>query len=151
MDEQINHFKGDYYIQRRAFTNDDPKDSEFNPTPYSDYLLKQIVTRTTFGIPMEQPIHAASMNQKAKLIDHYGHEAMAGRPTAFTPIPVNGKKRKTEPLLMNLMNDRLALHQELTTGLCVREDSEIALLKGLYDAGYFGPPDTDDEEEYEGV
>ncbi len=153
MDERINHFKGDYYIQRQAFTPNDPKDDPmvFNPTPASDYLLKQILSRTTFGVPMEQPIHAASMNRKSKMVDHFGHEALAGRASAIQPVPVNGTTKRTEPLILNLMNDRLCLMQEMTTGLCVRYDEEISLLKALYDSGAFGPTDKglDDEEEYD--
>ena len=151
MNEGINHFKGDYYIQRQAFTPDDPKDDPMvlNPTTVGNYLLRQIETRTTFGIPMEQPIHAAAMNRKSKMVDHFGHEALAGRASAIQPVPVNGTKKRYEPLILNLMNDRLCLMQEMTIGLCVRYDEEIALLKALYAAGAFGPREDDEGEEYE--
>lgn len=144
MDDRTNTFSEDFYIQRRAFTNTDPKDSDsFNPTPRSDYLLKSIVNRVTFGTPAEMPVHVVAMHRKEKMIDLYGPEALAGRAQAFQAIPVNGKRRLAEPLILNLMNDRLALMQEMTTGLVTRTDSEIELLTELHTKGYLRPARED--------
>jgi hypothetical protein len=146
MDDRTNTFNEDFYIQRRVFANDDPKDSDLcKHTPLSDYLLKRIVTRVTFGSPAEMPIHAASMHRKEKLIDLYGPEALAGRPAAFQPIPVNGTHRIAEPLILNVLNDRIALMQEMTTGLVTRTPSEIELLTELHNKGYIHPAGEEGE------
>lgn len=144
MDDRTNTFDGDFYIQRRVFKNDDPLDSDsFNPTPRSDYLLKRIVNRVTFGTPAEMPAHVAAMHRKEKMIDLYGPEAEAGRASAFQAIPVNGKRKYAEPLILNVMNDRLALMQEMTVGLVARTDYEIELLTSLQQKGYLRPADED--------
>jgi hypothetical protein len=151
MDDRTNTFRGAFYDTRKTLLNGDLLDNDlFNPTPKSDYFLRQITNRVTFGIPSVQPVHAAAMHRKSKMIDHYGPEALAGRPAAFQPVAVNGVTRRVEPLIINILNDRIALMQELTTSLCVRSAEEIQLLKDLYDAGYLksnGMNEEDDGEE----
>ena len=146
MDDLTNTFNEDFYIQRRVFKNEDVKDSDlFTPTPLSDYLLKRLVNRVSFGTPAEMPVHVAAMHRKEKMIDLYGPEALAGRASAFQAIPVNGTHRIAEPLILNVMNDRIALLQEMTTGLVARTAYEIELLTGLHQKGYLRPADEDGE------
>ena len=137
MDDLTNTFHEDFYIQRRVFNNEDVKDSDlFTPTPLSDYILKTLVNRVSFGTPAEIPVHVVAMHRKEKMIDLYGPEALAGRESAFQPIPVNGTRRIAEPLILNVMNDRLTLLQEMTIGLVGRTAYETELLTGLHQKGY---------------
>tara|TARA_R110000868_G_scaffold111065_2_gene300217 strand:+ start:733 stop:1197 length:465 start_codon:yes stop_codon:yes gene_type:complete len=148
MDDRTNTFRGTFYEDRKPLLNGDLLDnSEVTPTHRSDYLLRQIAGRVSFGQNGVQPSHAGAMHRKSKLIDLYGPEALAGRHSAFQPILVNGVTNSAEPLIINVLNDRIALMQELTTSICVRSEDEVELLRGLLERGYLRPSGSDNDDE----
>lgn len=144
-----NIFDSQFYIHRRGLRNPDDRDNSRRETTNGNYLLRLLERAVTLGNSMgERDVHAGAMRNHAKQIDLNGPKAVAGREEAVHPVLLNSTTGKTEPAVLAQMNDRLACMQEITVGLCQREDNELELIallqsRGLTNEGRYLEDDDD--------
>ena len=141
-----NTFGDDFYIQRRAFHNEDEQDNSKRETTRGNYLetmLDRLVTTGT--VAGERDSHAGAMRHHSKAVDHFGPGAVAGREQSLHPELLNRTTGRQEPRVLAHMNDRLACMQEITVGLVSREENEIELIRLLEERGLTRPSPEDGE------
>lgn len=154
MDEQINTFKGDFYTQRMRLENSDALDNRVpSVNPMNLWALKSLDAKVTLGATAgmaERDWHSVAMRHHERALHVNGPKAVAGREDSLHPIIVNQTTKRQEPLVLAQMNDRLALMQEITVGLCTRSDDEIELIRLLQRRGITNENryTDDDDEEY---
>jgi hypothetical protein len=154
MDEQINTFKGDFYTQRMRLENSDALDNRVpSVNPMNLWALKSLDAKVTLGATAgmaERDWHSVAMRHHEKALSVNGPKAVAGREDSLHPVIVNQTTKRQEPLVLAQMNDRLALMQEITVGLCTRSDNEIELIRLLQRRGITNENryTDDDDEEY---
>lgn len=153
--ESTNKYRGDFYDVRRTLENDDPLDNCLPAVnPMNVYAIRSLLAKVTLGSTAgmaERDWHSVAMRHHEKAIGVNGPKAVAGREDALHPVVVNQITKRQEPLVLQQMNDRLALMQEITVGLCTRSDDEIELIRLLQRRGISNEDrytDEDDDEEY---
>lgn len=150
-----NTYRGDFYDVRRALANEDRLDNRLpDENPMNTYALRGLAAKVTLGATAgmaERDWHSLASRHHERQISVNGPKAVAGREDAIHPIVVNQTTKRTEPMVLQQMNDRLALLQEITVGLCVRSDDELELIRLLQSRGISNEDrytDEDDGEEY---
>lgn len=146
-DDRINRFTGPFYEARRPLMVGDLLDEGVRPTTRNNYLLKVLERKVTLGHAESAfDVHVSAERHHRRQVDQDGPKAVAGRPDALHPILLNRTTGRQEPKVMQHMNDRLACRQEITSGLCIRTDDEIELVKLLQERGLIRSNDDDEEE-----
>jgi hypothetical protein len=153
----INRFDDSFYVERRQIVNADRLDNRLpDVNPMNSHALRVLDAKVTLGHSQgmaERDWHMLAMKHHERQLDLDGPRALAGREEALHPVIVNAASGKTEARVIQLMNDRLALAQEIGTSLVTRTQNEIDLYKTLEQRGVLwgSPPDDEDDDDEEVV